>query len=351
MKVAMVTTTGERCGIAAYSRALVDALCALPNTDVEIVPITEGKQPTEHYVAQAERLNAPDVDVVHIQHEHSFWGGILPRTTGYWELRYLIHKPVVLTAHTTYSAAEMLRINTERRPHKWLGKKILLRNRDWVDSVEIAPFTTAITIVHTAAARNALIARDAKPGYVYIVPTGIPAPAAAPTGGRAFRERFGLDGKRAVTIFGYVAPNKGYELSLSILPSLPQDVTLVIAGGARTQQMKPYETEVRARIEAAGLAKRVVLTGYLSDGEVAEAMEAARSSWRRTRRLPARIRSRCRFPMAGRSSPPTSTASERSLRGSTALTSFAPEMRPTIERTCWICSIIRRVATSWRRTR
>jgi glycosyltransferase involved in cell wall biosynthesis len=275
MKVAMLTTTGERCGIAAYSRALVEAMRGLPDTEVEVLPITEGKQSVDHYLAQAERFNAPDIDVVHIQHEHSFWGGILPRTSAYWDLRYLIQKPVVLTAHTTYTAAEMLRIATERRPHKWLGKKILLRNQEWVDSVEIAPFTTAITIVHTAGARNALISRGAKPGYVYIVPTGIPAPVTAPTGGKAFVERYRLVGRRLLTIFGYVAPNKGYELALEVLPSLPQDVALVIAGGARTPDMEPYQAQVRARIEASGLADRVVLTGFLSDEDVAEAMEAS----------------------------------------------------------------------------
>src|SRR5689334_22473417 len=101
MKVAMLATTGERCGIAAYSRALIEALCGLPDMAVELIPIQEGKQPTEHYQEQARRFNADDIDVVHIQHEHSFWGGILPRASAYWELRYLVQKPVVLTAHTT----------------------------------------------------------------------------------------------------------------------------------------------------------------------------------------------------------------------------------------------------------
>ena len=128
MKVAMLTTTGERCGIASYTRALIEGLRGLPDTEVEIIPIKEGRQPPSHYREQAEIANAPDIDVVHIQHEHSFWGGILPKSSGYWELRYLIKKPVVLTAHTTYSLAQMLRLDTERRPHKWLAKQMLLRN-------------------------------------------------------------------------------------------------------------------------------------------------------------------------------------------------------------------------------
>lgn len=274
MKIAMLTTVGDRCGIASYTRALMAGFEQVPDTEIQVVPIVEGKQPVEHYREQAKLLNASDIDVVHIQHEHCFWGGILPRTSAFWDMRYLIQKPVVLTAHTTTALADLLKLKQERRPHKWLAKQILVRNRDYRDSVEIAPFSTAITIVHTAAARQELIARGAKPGYVYIVPTGVPAPIPAPEGGRGFRERYGLVGKRVVTIFGYVTPNKGYELTLQILPDLPSDVTLLIAGGARTESEVVYEREVLAAVVRSGLQARVVHTGYLSDADVAEAMEA-----------------------------------------------------------------------------
>lgn len=275
MKIAMLTTAGERCGIASYTRALIAALETLPDTEVVVVPITEGKQAKEHYLTQAEQLNAPDVDVVHIQHEHSFWGGILPGKSAYWELRYLIKKPVVLTAHTTYSLAELLKVASERRPHKWLAKQWLLRNRNYRDSVEIAPFVTAMTIVHTAAARKALIARGAGADNVHIVPTGIPSPEPAPTGGAAFREKYNLQNRRLITLFGYIAPNKGYELTLEILPSLPDDVTFVIAGGVRSQGEEAYHAQLQEAIARSGQAHRIVVTGFLSETDVAEAMEAS----------------------------------------------------------------------------
>lgn len=272
MKVAMLTTTGERCGIAAYTRALIDGLAMLPNTTTEVIAITEGKQPREHYIEQANRLNAPDIDVVHIQHEHSFWGGILPRASAYWELRYLIKKPVVLTAHTTYSLAKLLKADTERRPIQWLAKQMLIRNRAYRDRVDIAPFVTAMTIVHTAAARRELIERGAASEYVHVVPTGIPNAEPAPTGGRSFREKYGLTDRMVITIFGYIAPNKGYELTMEILPQLPANVTLVIAGGARLPSEEPYAASVKALVERSGLTDRVVITGFLTDTDVAEAM-------------------------------------------------------------------------------
>lgn len=275
LRVAMLTTVGDRCGIAAYARALCDGLRALPEIVVETVPITVGRQSTEHYREQAARLNAADIDVVHIQHEHSFWGGILPRKSAYWELRYLIRKPITLTAHTTYSLAQMLCIDTERRPHKWLVKQLLLRNAPYRDSVETAPFATAVTIVHTAAARQELAARGANPAHLFVLPAGVPPPQSVSDGGQAFRARFGLHERRVVTLFGYVAPNKGYELTLEILPSLPEDVVFLIAGGPRNRDMEPYAAQVGAAIARHGLQSRVVRTGYLSETELAEALEAS----------------------------------------------------------------------------
>lgn len=274
MKIAMLTSVGEKCGIASYTRALVEGLRTLPGVEVAVVPIVEGRQPRAHYVAQAAVLNAPDVDCVHIQHEYSFWGTLLPRQWAYWEIRYLIQKPVVLTAHTTTPLADLLHVKTERRLHRRLVKQFLLRNSAYCDSIEAAPFVTAMTIVHTAAARNELIRRGAEPSYVAIVPSGIPAPVEAPTGGRSFRDQYGLQGRRLITLFGFVTSNKGYEVTLDVLPTLPEDVTLVIAGGHRTQEMLPYLEGLKARIARSGLDARVVITGFLSEVEVAEAMAA-----------------------------------------------------------------------------
>ncbi len=271
----MLTSVGEKCGIASYTRALLEALSEIEDVSVEVVPILPGRQPVEHYQEQAERLNADNIDVVHIQHEYSFWGSILPKRWGYWELRYLLKKPVVLTAHTTYDLDDLLHLRTEKSPLKRIAKQLLLKRKAYRDSIEIAPFVTAMTIVHTAAARNLLIARGAQPNFVTVIPSGTPTVHKSPDGGALFRSLHGLTGHRVVTIFGYVTYNKGYELTFDILDSLPKDVTLVIAGGARTPDMEPYTTKLREIISAKGLSDRVVITGFLTDFEIADAMEVS----------------------------------------------------------------------------
>lgn len=270
-RVAMLTSVGDRCGIAAYTRELTAALA--PYADVTVEPISEGKQPLEHYQEQAERLNA--ADVVHIQHEHAFWGGILPNHSAFWNLRYLLSPPVVLTAHTTSRLRVLLKVDRERRPLHRLAKEALLWRRGYRDSVETAPFLTGHCIVHTEAARQELAARGANPKYIHTIPAGVPEARDAPTHGAAFRERFGVPDRRLVALFGYISPNKGYELMLDALTHLPSDVTFVIAGGVRIPGEQPYADTLRETIAARGLTGRVVMTGYLSEGEVAEAMAAS----------------------------------------------------------------------------
>jgi glycosyltransferase involved in cell wall biosynthesis len=101
---------------------------------------------------------------------------------------------------------------------------------------------------------------------------GIPSPLPAETGGSRFRDRHRLQGKRLLTLFGYVTPNKGYAMVTEILDTLPPDVMLVIAGGARRPAEEQYVEHLKRHIREIGVSERVVITGYLSEEEIAEAM-------------------------------------------------------------------------------
>jgi glycosyltransferase involved in cell wall biosynthesis len=275
MKIAMLTTAGERCGIASYSAALVDSLRTLPDTDVRVIPIAVGEQPASHYEQQAAQLNAPDVDLVHIQHEFSFWGFPQPGRSKFADFRRMIRRPVVLTAHTTLPLKAIFPTAGERNPWRWLKKKRLVSDRAYRESVEVTTFDNDATIVHTGAAHDEFVRRGLSPERLFVVATGIPAPLPAPAGGEAFRDRHGLQGQRLLTLFGYVTPNKGYSLVAEVLRSLPRDVTFVIAGGARRPAEEQYVQHLRWQLRRLAGERRIVITGYLSDQEVADAMQAA----------------------------------------------------------------------------
>jgi glycosyltransferase involved in cell wall biosynthesis len=77
-----------------------------------------------------------------------------------------------------------------------------------------------------------------------------------------------------LTLFGYVTANKGYAMVAEMLHALPRDVMFVIAGGARLPAEEQYVQHLKRHIASLGVSKQVIVTGYLSDEDLAEAMAA-----------------------------------------------------------------------------
>ncbi len=272
MTVAMWTSWETRCGIAAYTGSLVAELRAR-GVEVEIVPVPYTDREPAAARERLDRLNA--ADVVHIQHEYTFFGGVAPGVSSLPGYYAKLRRPVVLTAHTVFSAAELLRLPQETRPRQRLAKRLLSAYPPYRRYVERDPFRPArAVIVHTAEARQRLLARGLRPGQVHVIPAGIPArEAASPEEVRALRERLGWDDRgRVLTLFGYVTPEKGYDTALDALKSLPPAARLLIAGGTRVPHEAPYLDSLRASIREAGLEGRVAISGYLEPRELAAAM-------------------------------------------------------------------------------
>ncbi len=287
MKVGMLTTWETRCGIAAYTSDLVTCLRALPNLEVEVVPIAEGIQSQEHYERQAEILNR--CDVVHIQHEYSFWGGFTPGKNRFHTLRRLIERPVVLTAHTTTAVSQVFvypaipksgplgpRIRAAYRvARKRIALTLLFNSVIYPRWIEVSPFASADqVIVHTGQARETLARRGIRDEKIHVLPAGIPCRIAGHYDGNTTKKKYGLQNSRVVTLFGYITPYKGYELVLRTLPGLPPDVHFLIAGGSRTDFEDDYVQQLIRQVEESGLSNRVTITGYLSDSELAGVMAA-----------------------------------------------------------------------------
>lgn len=74
----------------------------------------------------------------------------------------------------------------------------------------------------------------------------------------------GLSGRRVTTLLGYVFPNKGHDRALEALRLLPDDVTLMFAGGA-VESNQGHLDALLARAQALGCADRLRVTGWLED--------------------------------------------------------------------------------------
>lgn len=274
MKIAMWTSWETRCGIASYTASLVDEL-RRGGTDVEIVPVPYANRDPASIEKTLTRLN--QADLVHVQHEYDFWGGVMPGVSSLGQFYRRLERPRVVTAHTVFTAAELLGLPRERRPRHRIAKQLLVAYPHYRASLERLPFAGAgAVIVHTRAARERLVGRGLPAKCVHILPAGIPSPAEAHAGeAEQMRARFGLEGSRVLAIFGYVTANKGYEVALDALASLPPNVRLLVAGGARVEGERPYLERLQETIGARGLADRVTITGYLEEPEVAALMELA----------------------------------------------------------------------------
>jgi glycosyltransferase involved in cell wall biosynthesis len=257
MRLALITSTGERCGIAAYSRALVEALgdrVALEVLPVEALP---GDR------AALERANA--AELIHLQHEYSFWGSALPGRSRFPGLLAALQRPLVMTAHTVAPAEEILDVAGSgggwRGAVKRLGVGLAAVRR----FVEVEPFRSALRlIVHSERARDSLVGRGFSPERVSCLPMPCPRPVEPADAGAALRE-LGLDGRGYILGFGFITPAKGFDLALAAFAGLDYPGRLVLAGAARDAEGEACRRALQEQALQLGIAGRVLFPGYVDD--------------------------------------------------------------------------------------
>ena len=267
LRVAMYTTVRERCGIADYSAALLPALGE--HARVQTIALEPNRVSPWALARDGWRLGA--ADVAHVQHTYSFFGvDQLTYTLAWRLLRASIRAPLVLTAHTVREAGPV-------RYDGGLGSALAnaVGAPAWHD-VETFRRAEAV-IVHAALHRERLLARGVAAERCVVVPPPmprrVPVDAAAV---HAFRARHGLGTRPVVGVFGFVERSKRFALVIDALAALgPADVpALLIAGGPRLPEHDAIVTELRADAMRAGLADRLVVTGYVPPAQVAIALDA-----------------------------------------------------------------------------
>jgi glycosyltransferase involved in cell wall biosynthesis len=230
VKVALLTSSRERCGIARYSRDLYAELSRL--VDATLVPI----QP---WPPEGERLaRLRDADVVHLQHEYSFWGTAFPPPGSYYEGLDLFRKPgrLVITAHTVAEAETV--VAARAWAPKPLVKRAALQLRPGLRrEIEAAPFLPGDRIiVHSAAAAASLATRLEGQTVVQHWPMPVQSWSVRASKWGPLSVQYGLHGRRLITVFGFVTREKGYGLALRAMQRIHKmhpEALLLIAGGAR----------------------------------------------------------------------------------------------------------------------
>ena len=273
LRVAMFAPVREQCGVSDYSRLLVDALRRVPDIAgvrvVETLPDSAGGSglaALRRFGSEEARfrelgslLNA-DADVAHIQHQYFFFGGVAPQKNHARAFLDAIRVPVVMTAH------EIARAGMSANP--LLHAAIRFTNRRNF----IHPAIRAL-IVHTPSDRERLLALGVAAEKIHVLTHPIPPAAPMPTMEDAKRA-LELSGRRVVTLFGFLAVKKGHKRALLALPTLPDDVVLVFAGGQHPQDHTDYVDSLYRHIAMYHMEDRVRITGYLEEAQIPVIMAA-----------------------------------------------------------------------------
>jgi len=181
---------------------------------------------------------------------------------------------------------DLLRLWRRQRPLIWHAR----RNNEMIFGVVLRALGWPLKLVFTSAAQRhhswitrALIERmdaiiatsDLSAAYLKraatVIPHGVDTDIYAPPADRAaaFAES-GLPGRFAIGCFGRVRAQKGADVFVDAMCALlPRygDFIAVLVGAVVPEQMA-FASELRRKIEAAGLASRIVITGELPIEEV-----------------------------------------------------------------------------------
>lgn len=255
MKVAMLGSWDVRCGIADYTRRLVEALQG--ETEIDIVPASFRASPRHVYAAMGAALNAGDV--AHIQHSYAIFGGMHPLRSGWGALAGQVRRPLLVTLHE---------LDLQARGTYRLPEPVELAYKRWFNrSVFLHPSVGA-WMVHSRELREGLLHLGAREDQVIYRPIPVESAPAGPADAAGVRARLRLEGKRPLAILGFLTRRKGYDLALAALRRLPEEFVLVAAGGEHAADRTGTEAWLRAAAGAAGLADRVRITGFLSESDL-----------------------------------------------------------------------------------
>ncbi len=120
-------------------------------------------------------------------------------------------------------------------------------------------------LIATSTAAAGYLNRDAA-----VVPHGVNIDVFSPPANRTatWNDR-GLPGKHGIGVFGRVRPQKGTEefvdAMIQVLPHRPDWTAVII--GETTPEFRTFQRRLRTKIGDAGLTKRILFTGFLTEFE------------------------------------------------------------------------------------
>ena len=261
----------RECGIANFTKDLVDAICELDEHKHSIIAINEkgaiydydrrvkwniDRDDVEDYVNAAKYVNSSNIQLLVIQHEFGLYGG------DYGEHLKLfleaVKKPVITTLHTVQpnfdkKAIEVLKYITERSE-------------------------SIIVIAH--AAIDMLKQQGIPSKKCVVIPHG--CPSFDRTNSKSIKESLGLKGRLVASTFGLISSGKGIEYAIQALPEViktePRIIYLIIGEThpeVRKHEGEKYRNELTKLVSELGLEEHVRFTNrFITKRELIKFLQA-----------------------------------------------------------------------------
>jgi glycosyltransferase involved in cell wall biosynthesis len=245
--VGMVVPEERNCGIYTYSHFLLSELEKTKGMEVESVSNTCGSG-NEKYAGLAQYLGK-SFDIVHIQYEFGRFGKffVSGTSTSAFYKSFPTHTNVVTTLHELPKSKNPF----IRFMHERFLSTILSRSN--------------IIIVHTQEMARLKEKYPTHAHKIIVIPHGMVTPKIL---AEKTRLPSHLKGKKIIGFFGFVVPHKNVDQLIEILPSLPPEYVLVIAGG--TQGHEEYVSSLMPKAEELGVSSRIHWTGFVEDSKISE---------------------------------------------------------------------------------
>ncbi len=268
INLSVFTRSAVRCGVSDYSRYLYDELERLP--EIESIRIVEAPEDVvrvgtlsalEHYHADKQRfralgaqMNGVGANLAHIQFQYFFFGGVAPHKNHTPDFLSALRIPAVVTVHEIALP----------KSHHSLPHRLLLQ------SVNRSNFLNPAIhhlIVHTEQDRTSLERIGVRPEKISVLLHAIPTPQPLPSPD-AVRREMGLEGRKVLTLFGFLSNKKGHTFAIEAMKTLPEEVVLLFAGGQHPDDHTDYVPSLRRLVAQLQLENRVRFLDYLPQEQI-----------------------------------------------------------------------------------
>lgn len=280
LRILHISSWNIPCGIANYCQDFVEALNAY-GFENQVAPIDlhqfDAMSPSnlprwaDSFVQSAEGFN-----LVHIQHEHGFFGYSRGFPFACQAFGLLVQKL------TSAGIPSLTTFHSDVQPERLHGLKRRLRRfikpvSSWQRFVSPHfrnPSGLSHGIVHSKSNYNSFVAQAFSPDALKIASIPCPTPQQFPSDNRVAKSSLGYAADtRLVCIFGFVGQYKGHDLVIQAFKRLPSNFHLAIVGGAHPESTETFLNDLLRSIPRS-MRHRIRVTGWV-DRQTADQYSAA----------------------------------------------------------------------------